>query len=196
MRKTMIEEMILKNRSYRRFRQEPRVSQNHLIRWVNLARLSPSGRNAQALKFFLSADEETNRQIFPHLAWAGFLTDWPGPEEGERPTGYLLILGDHNIADNYLVDHGIAAQSILLGATEEGFGGCMIMAIKKKELAGALELPDHLEILMVIALGTPGETVKIEEFTDSTRYWRDKEGIHHVPKRKLEDLIIHKADPQ
>jgi nitroreductase len=120
------------------------------------------------------------------------LTDWGGPAEGERPSGYILILGDKDIKTNFGCDHGIAAQSILLGAAEKGLGGCMIGSIQKTELTEVLKIPDHFEILLVLALGVPKETVNIESIDagGDIRYWRDAQGVHHVPKRGLDEIIL------
>ena len=188
----MIRELIKKNRTYRRFEQNCKITREQMTSWVDLARLSSSGANLQPLKYFLSCDEEKNKLIFPHLKWAGYFQDWNGPEEGERPAAYIVVLGDKSISSNYFWDHGIACQSILLGACEEGFGGCMFASADKKGLQKDLALDDQLEILVVIALGKPKEEVVLEELGEgqSIRYWRDEKGVHHVPKRKLEDLII------
>lgn len=188
----MIRDLILKNRSYRRFYQEIGVKLETLRELVDLARLSPSARNAQPLKYILSCERERNSLIFPHLAWAGYLKGWPGPSEGERPSAYIIILGDTEIRRSFGCDHGIAAQSIMLGATEKGLGGCMIASIDREGLRKALEIPPRYEILLVLALGKPKETVVIETVGPSgdIKYWRDSEGVHHVPKRPLDDIII------
>jgi nitroreductase len=188
----MLKDLILKNRSYRRFDSTVSVSEGLLRELVELARFSPSGANRQPLKFYLSARSERNRQIFPHLAWAAYLKDWPGPDQGERPMAYIVILGDHQISTSFGCDHGIAAQSILLGAVEKGLGGCMIGSIDRKGLQKALNLSDNLEILLVIALGKPLETVILESVGagGDIKYWRDEQQRHHVPKRPLEELII------
>lgn len=188
----MIEELVKKNRTYRRFYEDTPISTNQLEAWIDLARLTSSGGNLQALKYVISADGEKNAQIFSHLRWAGYLRDWPGPVEGERPAAYVVMLLDKNISSNPSWDHGLACQSILLGAVEEGFGGCMFGAIDRKGLAKVLEIPEQYEILLVMALGKPKEEVVLEELADpkNVKYWRDEQGVHHVPKRKLEDLIL------
>ena len=188
----MLRDIVIRNRSYRRFYQDHIVTKDELRAFVDLARLSASAANMQPLKYFISVDVQTNSSIFPHLGWAAYLKDWPGPSEGERPSAYIIILGDKQIATNFWCDHGIAAQSILLGAAEKGLGGCMIAAFNRKRLAEALGIPEHYEILLVIALGKPKEEVRIEAVNTEgdIRYWRDEEGVHHVPKRSLEDIII------
>ena len=188
----MMRDLILKNRSYRRFYQEAAVDLETLRELVDLARLSASGGNQQPLKYVLSCEPHKNALIFSHLSWAAYLKDWPGPAEGERPSAYIVILGDKEITQAFGVNHGIAAQSILLGATEKGLGGCMIASVKRAELAEALHIPPRYEILLALALGKPKETVILEPLgpDGNIKYWRDTEGRHHVPKRTLDEIII------
>jgi len=188
----MIKELIKKNRSVRRFYEEYLISLETLEGLVDLARLSPSAGNLQPLKYILSNTPERNEKILSCLSWAAYLKDWPGPEKGERPSAYLVILGDREISKNFLCDHGIAVQSILLGAREQGLGGCIIGSINRKMLSELLNIPGRFEILLVTALGKPREEVLLEEVREggSIRYWRDDRGVHHVPKRRLRDIII------
>ena len=187
----MLHHLIAKNRSYRRFYQSVEITEQQLREWINLARLSASGRNAQPIKYILSCKPEKNAKVFSTLAWAAFLTDWNGPEEGERPSAYLIQLLDASIANQFFCDDGIAAQSILLGAVEAGFGGCMFRSINKANLMQLLEIPEQYQIINVIALGKPKEEIVIEELQNGNfNYWRDENGVHHVPKRSLDELII------
>jgi len=185
--------LLMKNRSYRRFDQSHHIEAEVLRGFVSLAQYSASARNDQPLKFWLSNTEEMNKTIFSSLSWAGALKDWTGPAEGEHPSAYILILGDTEICNQFGVDYGIAAQSILLGATEIGLGGCMIGSINREQLRFDLELEDRFQILLAIALGKPTEDVVIELIPadGSTTYYRDDQDRHYVPKRKLEDLILH-----
>ena len=187
----MIKDLILKNRSYRRFYQEYLVTIDELKDLVDLARLSASGRNLQPLKYYLSSDPETNTKVLSTLAWAGYLKDWDGPEEGEKPSAYIVILGDTRLTKNYYCDHGIASQSILLGAVEKGLGGCIFASVKREKLKELLNIEEYFEVLLVIAIGKPKEKVIIEEVVnEDIKYYRDKDQIHHVPKRNLEDIIL------
>lgn len=188
----MIETLIIKNRSCRRFFQDEQVPMDTLRKLVNLARLSASAANLQPLKYILSSDPHKNEMIFSCLAWAGYLQEWPGPPEGERPSAYIIAVGDTAIAKTFATDLGIAAQSILLGAREHNLAGCMIGSIKRELLREMLHIPERFEILLVIALGKPKETVVLEEMGpgDSIKYWRDEYGTHHVPKRPLDEIIL------
>jgi len=180
------------NRSYRRFKQSHQISFKHLLRLVNLARLSASGANLQPLKYILSFTEEQNKLVFPTLSWAGYLKDWTGPVEGEKPSAYIIVLGDTEIGNSFQYDTGIACQSILLGAAERGLGGCLIGSIKREKLRENLSIPEEYEILLVIALGKPNEKVVVTELEPDgdIKYWRDEKDIHHVPKRGLGELIL------
>ena len=188
----MLKELVLNNRSVRRFRQNQAVSMDVLRELIELARLCPSAANRQPLKYVLCNDPPMNAGVFEHLAWAGYLKDWPGPQEGERPAAYIIICGDRNITPKFGCDHGIAAQTIMLGAVEKGLSGCMIGSIKKEALSKLLNLNDELEILLILALGVAREKVVIESLPDtkSIEYWRDEQEVHHVPKRALNDLIV------
>ena len=187
----MLFDLIIKNRSYRRFDHSVKIENAQIERWIDLARLSPSARNMQPLKYVICTDEKINSLIFPHLGWAGYLKDWNGPAEDERPVAYVAVILDKKLAEDYYCDDGIALQSILLGAVEDGFGGCIIGSVNKSKVAKILKLPEHLDILYVLALGKPAEKVVLEDAAQGEiKYWRDENDVHHVPKRPLEELIF------
>lgn len=186
----MLKQLIYRNRSYRRFYENIPLNREDILEMIDNARLSASAGNKQVLKYIISNDPELNAKIFPCLAWAGYLEDWPGPDVGERPAAYIIILHDTGLSDNYFCDDGIATQSILLTAVEKGFGGCIIGSVKRDELAKILNLNKQFKILNVIALGKPAESVKIENLTgNDIRYWRDNTQVHHVPKRGIKEII-------
>jgi nitroreductase len=188
----MLKELVKKNRSYRRFDENFKIDLDTLKELVGLARLSASGANLQPLKYVLSCAPQINEKIFSTLAWAAYLKDWAGPEKGQRPSAYIIVLHDKEVSGGAGVDHGIACQTMLLGAVEKGLGGCMLGSINREELRAILKLQDRYDILLVLALGKPAEEVAIEEigFDGDIKYYHDKDGVHHVPKRSLEDLII------
>ena len=188
----MIKDLIKKNRSVRRCKENESISFETLKNLVDLARLSSSAANKQPLKYILSNDPGRNEKIFDQLAWAGYLADWKGPAEGERPAAYIIICSDTRIAkEDINCDHGIAAQSILLGAVELGYNGCIIASINRKGLSADLAIPDELKILLVLALGVANEQVRIEPMNEDhgIKYWRDANSVHHVPKRSLDEVI-------
>lgn len=185
-------ELVTKCRSYRRFDPSFAVSEETLQELVELACYVPSAKNLQPLKFITVVEPAVVEALYPCLSWAGYLADWPGPVEGERPRAYIVILGDQLIGTEFSCDSGIAAQTILLGATASGLGGCIIGSIERKKARELLKIPERFSLLMVIALGKPVETVVIDQMTDgdSVRYFRDVNGIHHVPKRVVADVLL------
>ncbi len=188
----MLRDLVERTRSYRRFDQNFKIKLETLRELVGLARISAAAANLQPLKYILSNEAEKNAKIFQHLGWAGYLKDWPGPAEGERPSAYIIVLGDKRICKSFGCDHGIACQNIMLGAVEKGLGGCMMGSVNREGLRSDLDIPDYFDILLVLALGKPNETVVLEEVgpDGDIKYWRDSEGVHHVPKRRLEDIIV------
>ena len=185
----MLKDLIMKNRSTRRYHQEMQVSRETLVELIELARFSPSGGNRQLLKYYLSCESAKNDIIYSQISLGG------DPPKGERPSAYIIVMNDTQLGTYGAteVDHCIAAQSILLGATEKDLGGCMVGMVNRKELRKALNIPERYEILLVLTIGKPKETYIFEPVDPSTgnvRGWWDEHGTRHIPKRNLEDLII------
>ena len=189
----MLKDLVFANRSYRRFDQQAAVAMQTLEELVELARLCPSAGNKQPLRFVLSTNPDVNEQIFSCLKWAGYLPDWDGPAQGERPAAYIVIVNTAKSWEFAKHDQGIMAQTMLLGAVEKGLGGCMLGAIDRERLSQILGL-DDVEISLVLALGKPVEDVRIVELPEdgSIKYYRDDAGVHYVPKRRLGELILGK----
>lgn len=187
----MLKDLILANRSYRRYVEGLRVDESVLRTLVDYARLSPSARNTQPLKYFFVTEPDPCETVFKNCGFAGTLGAAGRPQPGQRPPSYIIILGDKSLTDNFWFDHGIAAQSILLGAAELGLGGCILGSANKPAIMQAFGIPERFEVLAAVAIGQPDETVVLEEMKDGdTAYWRDAEGAHHVPKRGLDEIIV------
>ena len=187
----MLKDLVTKNRSYRRFYQDVTISTQTLLELIELARLTATGANLQSLKYKLINESDKNEKIFSCLGWAGYLSDWKGPIEGEKPSAYIIILNDNSIKQNPQYDVGLACQSILLGAVEIGLGGCMFGSVNREQLRRTLSISVENDITLVIALGKPKEEIVIDDVINGNiKYWRDDEHKHHVPKRKLEDILL------
>ena len=186
-----LRELMKACRSYRRFNEDRRITLAELEELVALARYAGSARNAQPLRFVLVASEEYRERIFPLLGWAGYLSEWKGPAPGERPGAYIVCLADTGIKGDPAFDLGIASQNILLAATARGLGGCRIASFPKDRVRELFSLAGNLEPVLVIALGEPAEEVVIEDSRgpDDIRYWRDSDGVHHVPKLGPDMLV-------
>lgn len=186
----MLKELVKKNRSYRRFYEEKNIDRSTLEEFINIARMTPSGANRQPTRYMISNTKDENALIFSCLRWAAYYKDWDGPEEGERPSAYIIMLLPEKAEAMW--DEGIKGQTILLAAAEKGIGGCFIGNIDKKMLMEKLNIPDGYKVDLVIALGYPKENVILHDVSsdDDIKYYRDEDGNQHVPKIKLEDLII------
>ncbi len=187
-----IRTLVERGRSYRRFDQSKGVDRDMLEYLVDLARQTPSARNGQTLKYIIVNTPEQCQRIFPSLKWAGYLTDWPGPSEGERPTAYIVVLHDKQLGALNAVDAGIATQTINLGAVEKGLGTCIVAAVDREQLAQSVGLDtERFAIVHVVAIGTPVEEVRMEPMQNGEiKYWRDEQGVHHVPKRELKEVVV------
>lgn len=189
----MLKDLVYKCRTYRRFDESKKITREELAELVDLARMTASTANSQALKFYVSCDPETNQKVFSCLSWAGALPEWDGPAEGERPTGYIVILCDQKLGKNKMWDDGITAQTMMLGAVEKGYGGCMFGSVDRPKLLELLGLsPEDYSVDLVLALGKPVEQVQVVPVPASgdMRYYRDENQVHYVPKRSLEDILL------
>lgn len=189
----MLKDLVYSCRSYRRFYEDVRISDGELRQLVDLARMTGATANFQALKFRLVNNPEDNAKVYRTLKWAGALPDWDGPQEGERPAAYVIVLCDTTIAKSLKVDVGITSQTMMLGAVEMGYGGCMLASVNREKLAEELAIDtERYTIELVLALGKPKEEVKVVPIPEdgSVKYYRDAQQVHYVPKRSLEDILL------
>ena len=185
-----MKDLIRKSRSYRRFDATKKQTREELLSIVEAARFSPSAGNMQRLRFRLVNDAEEAAYLFDQLAWAGYLKDWDGPIESERPTSYILILTNAQPSEMLSIDVGIAAQSMMLAATAAGLGGCMLGSFHR-ERTEARFAPNGYRIALVLALGAPVERVELEDTKEGDiHYYRLADGTHRVPKLPLDTLVL------
>lgn len=189
----MLKELVKKNRSYRTFDPETDISRERLLEYIDTARLTPSAVNRQPL-YYIPVTRNTAQRILPYTNWAKAL-DIKLPPDGKGPCAFIILCTDKVRTPNpapAMRDIGIAAQTILLSAVEDGYGGCMIGSFDVTKLKGELSLGEDIDPQLLVALGKPAETVVLEDMEKdaSTSYYRDENGVHHVPKRKLSDIVI------
>ena len=189
----MIKDLMPKERSYRSFDESVKIDRETLVSFVDNARLIPSSVNLQPLKYKICDTKESCDLVLPLTKWAALLSEYQLPPKDHAPTAYIVICVDKNVSDKSIFDKdvGIAAQTIMLSAVEEGFGGCMIGNFNPQKLAEALCLPDGIVPSLILGLGKPDEEIITEEINDNkSEYYRDENGIHHVPKRTLEEILL------
>ena len=191
----MIKDLIKKNRSVRGYDNSRDVTIEELREMVDCARLSASSVNMQPLKYILVNTVDGKARVLKQVSFAAKLSTLKLPHRGSEPMAYIVICQDEQISKSetgFMRDVGIAAQSITLAATELGLGACMLGYFSPDKLRQALDLSENLKPLLVISFGKSVEDIRIVEIEEgeSTDYYRDEAGIHYVPKRKLDDVII------
>ena len=182
-------ELAEKTRSYRIFKEEKQVTSEQVRDMIAVAGMAPCASNLQRLRFSIITDEKEKNLLFPGIGWAGYITEWEGPVPGERPSAYIVIHSPHEEKYFTGIDVGIVASYIVLSASAAGVGSCMLLSFDRSLTESIAPAPGYKPEL-VIALGYPGETVLLEKDNDKIRYWRDENGIHHVPKLSLDTLIL------
>ena len=191
----MIKDLIKKNRSVRGYDNSRDVTIEELREMVDCASLSASSVNMQPLKYILVNTVDGKARVLKQVSFAAKLSTLKLPHRGSEPMAYIVICQDEQISKSetgFLRDVGIAAQSITLAATELGLGACMLGYFSPDKLRQALDLSENLKPQLVISLGKSVEDIRIVDIEEgeSTDYYRDEAGIHYVPKRKLDDVII------
>lgn len=190
----MFQDLVIRTRTFRGFDESRVIAREELLQLVELARLTASSANKQPLRYALAYEKEQVEAVLAHTRWAGALPHLHLPAEGKHPTAFIVICHDYERSANltpYLKDVGIAAQTIMLGATEMGLGGCMIGSFNPQGVTQVLALPQGVEPQLVLALGKPAEDVRLTDVRDGqTAYYRDEQGVHYVPKRSLEEILL------
>ena len=189
-------ELVKKNRSRRSFVSGKKIPREALVSLCELARNCPAAMNLQPLKYRLVSSEEECASMLQNTRWASSL-EQKLPPVGHEPSGYIVICHDLTVAEQkpiFMIDAGIVAQTMMLGALELGFGGCIIGSGTPATLAEILNLPSHLVPVLVLGLGVPEETVVLTEAQNgAVKYYRDENDVHYVPKRPLSELIIEET---
>jgi nitroreductase len=184
----MTYDKITRRRTIRKYAWKD-IPKETLLKCVDAARLSPSGANRQPLKYVIVNDQKLLNEVFDTLSWAGYLPDYQ-PSGEEMPRAYIVILLDKKIRKNCGHDAGIAAMSISMVAYDEGLGSCILGAVNRERLRRILKIPDGLDMVLVVALGYPAENPVVDKMKNGDmKYWLDENGVLHVPKRNLEDIV-------
>ena len=185
-----MQDVIRARRSIRRFQRKP-VLDSVMLDILEAARLSPTGSNAQPLRFIGIRSADLCEKLFAHLRWAGYLPDGSAsPTLETQPAAYVVLLVDKNIraqADN---DAGAAAMSMMLSAQAHGVASCWLGAIDRAKIAALLDLDaERFQVHMVLALGYPAQTSRAVPLTgEDVKYYLEAPDHLCVPKRQPEDV--------
>ena len=186
-----IYEATIKRRTIRRFKQKP-IPFETLKKLVNAGRLAPSSANLQPIEHIVIDSSDLVEKVFETLKWAGYISPDGNPPPGEKPVAYIIVLANKKKSPcNCERDAAAAIENMILVAIEEGIGSCWLGSIDINKLTDILELPEHIKIDSVLALGYSNESPQIEEIKDSVKYWKDETGTLHVPKRKIDDILFY-----
>ena len=188
-------ELVIKNRSFRGYDESYSFTREQLLSLVDLTRFAASSVNLQPLKYHVAWEREETEKILSMTKWARALPQIKLPRAGMHPTGFIIICQDTSLSADlvrFRRDVGIAAQTILLGAAEQGLGGCMIGNYVPEQVKSEMGFADNLEPVLIVALGKPAEQIVLTELKDgeSHNYYRDENDVHYVPKRRLEDIVF------
>ncbi len=189
----MFSDLVLQNRTCRSFDRTHPITKEQMTQLVDLARVTASGMNRQPLRYRILTEEADIKKMMANSRFGTALKDVKLPPQNMEPTGFILIFTDTEAASPEslaLKDVGIAAQTILLGATEAGFAGCMIGSFHPTRLCEDFDIPTRYVPQLAIALGKSAEHAELVEECGSLTYYRDENGTHFVPKRRLEDILI------
>ncbi|MCP4646830.1 MAG: nitroreductase [bacterium] len=182
-------ELAVKTRSYRSFQEATTIAPALLEQMISNAGMAPCASNLQRLRFSIVTDEKERDLLFSGIGWAGYIAEWNGPEPGFRPSAYIVIHAPGEVKSFTGIDVGIAASYVVLSASAEGIGSCMLLNFDRGAVNSVAPAEGYVPQLL-IALGYPGETVVMEKDNEEIRYWRDENGVHHVPKLSLNKLIL------
>ncbi len=187
-----LKQLIDENRSHREFKAGVKIPRERLEAWILNAPHCPAARNLQAIKYMIIDSDEAVAELLPLTFWAASLGK-KLPPEGHGPCAFIVMCHDHTIAPPksfFYMDLGICAQTIMLSATNEGFGGCMIGSASIEAVKALYNLPEHLEPALILGLGAPEDKVVLTTSAGDVKYYRDENNVHYVPKRTLDEIIL------
>lgn len=182
-----LDKLLRKNRSHRGYDSSYEVREDQLRRIIEVNTKTPSAMNQQVLRFRPVLKDEAHK-LLPHIRLGGALPELKLPLAGEEPNAFIVVCSD--VTGRYVdIDLGISAQSMLLKAAEIGLNGICIAAFNHEAVKEALHL--NIEPVLIIAIGRGKEKIELVEISaDEPHAYYRRDGVHYVPKVKLDDLII------
>ena len=146
----MVLDIIKSRRSIRHFLEMP-IPSEVLYSLLEAARWAPSGSNSQPW-LFVVIRKQANIQKIKMFS----------PGLGGDPTALIVLCSDASVATRtYLMSIAMAAQNILLTATENDLGSCVIRSFNQAAIQSLLHLPSHVMPELIVSLGYPAKPAKV-----------------------------------
>ena len=142
-------EAIQERRSIRNYQDNP-VEREKLERILEAGRLAPSAKNVEPWHFIAVTDAQ-KRKALSGGTWAKFLSQSPL---------VIVACGDKKASpDWYAIDVALAVGNMVLTAVSEGLGTCCVGSFSEKDVKALLKVPENFEVLVMLAVGYPGDKV-------------------------------------
>ncbi len=185
-----LDTLLRRNRSHRAYDTSYEVVMRQLEAIVSVNPKLPSGRNAQTLRFRLLDAAGGGESFCSLLRLGGYLPELHLPAPGTEPRAFIVVFSTEAESPVVDIDLGISLQSMALKAVEIGLNALIVKAFNRQEVKEALGLT--LDPLAVLAIGKGTENIVLDEVSAGSdlRYYRTADGVHHVPKIKIDDLLI------
>jgi nitroreductase len=163
-------EAIRTRRSIRNYLDKP-VEQDKLSAVLEAVRISPSWANMQCWRMVVVKDRATHEKI-SDLSYVeeffspkGYKSNPAKKALAEAPVVIVLcadpaasgVLWNQNY---YLVDTGIAAQSLMLAAQALGLGTVFVGVYNEEKIKSLLSIPSSVRVVGLFPMGYPAEGKK------------------------------------
>lgn len=186
----MFFELAEKSRTARSFVSSRAVPEEDLMLIVDTARISPSARNLQRVRYAVITGENADG-MFNNISLGGALKAEEKPTYADRAPAYIALLAPKTDTDpNLYIDIGIASEAVTLAARSLGYSTCIIRSFKPDYLASCIDTEKYSTVV-VIAVGVSREVAEVRNVTEgeSLMYFKEN-GKHIVPKLSLDSVLL------
>lgn len=187
-----MDQLLLRNRSHRGYNKAYVVSRAELERIVSVCTKLPSGCNQQVLRYWLVTRDSGADIVLRNIRLGAALPELHLPLPGTEPEAFIVCCSTVKESKLVDLDLGIALQSMALKTVEMGLNALMIGAFNQAKLQEELGLPYPPLMLMAVGKGTDRIEL-VPSDADAPRAYYRKDGIHYVPKVRIDELILNHA---
>lgn len=161
-------DLATKRHSIRKYKKDA-LDEAMIARILEAGRLAPSGNNSQPWRFIVVNEDSIKKNLFEVAGKQPWILDAPitiavvadmtAKMKSEFKTTEISI--DDPEARNALIksvrDAAIAADHIVMAATDEGLGTCWIALYEQEDIRPILDVPDHCYVVSIITIGYADE---------------------------------------